>query len=638
MREIANISIGLQHSLLNHLWQSTGILFLVWGLTLCLSKQRASIRYVLWFFASAKFLVPFSLLMELGNALRPATIDSAKTFLAPMNDVIIRSVQPYAASFHTSPAAPTANRLMFPITEAIWALFLVVWALGTVVLIASWTRSWLKLYRVQRNGRPWREVSGIPILVCKNTIDPGVFGVFKPVILFPEIFLRHLPEAELTSICSHELCHVRRVDNLTAFIHAVVHALFWFHPGVWLIRKRLLDERERACDEAVLASGVDTEVYAHSILNICKLQVHISDGVMAGASGGDLRKRIQRILSDHSAEALNLGQRSLLVAAIISIVVIPVLAGAMEIRPAHGDSVSATGTSFLQTAGIPPDIQRVASDALAFDVASVRPSKETKSSSNVPLGPGSVYSQSHGILRANNFPVLTYLVFAYKLTDYQQEAIQSAAPGWVVSDRYSIEARTDKQDVTKDELRSMMRTLLAERFKLAVHYENQRVRVFALVTAKTGEFGPKLRPHRIGSSCSSATLKSTMADGRSMDLPLQPEKGGFPVVCNGILGLPASAEDRYSFGASDVPMKLIASALSSWGNLGRPVVDQTGLSGNYDFVMDYTPDPRPSYATVDSDGPGFQEALKTQLGLKLETERAPVEFLVLDHIERPDPN
>ena len=85
-------------------------------------------------------------------------------------------------------------------------------------------------------------------------------------------------------------------------------------------------------------------------------------------------------------------------------------------------------------------------------------------------------------------------------------------------------------------------------------------------------------------------------------------------------------------------MTLIASALSSWGNLGRPVVDQTGFTRNYEFVMDYTPDPRPSYATIDSDGPGFQEALKQQLGLKLEAQRAPVEFLVMDHVERPDAN
>jgi uncharacterized protein (TIGR03435 family) len=285
-----------------------------------------------------------------------------------------------------------------------------------------------------------------------------------------------------------------------------------------------------------------------------------------------------------------------------------------------------------------PATQTQATGTLAFEVASVKPSKETKSSSNVPLGPGNVYTASHGILSANNFPLLTYLMFAYKLADYQQEAIESTAPDWVINDRYSIEARTEKLDVTKDQLRLMMRSLLAERFKLAVHYEKRQVRVFALTMAKAGTMGPKLQPHPVGETCSNLSLTSTTADGKPVELPLQPERGGFPAVCNGILGLPASAQDRYSFGASDVPLSMIVSALSSWGNLGRPVIDQTGLTGTYDFVLDYTPDPRPSYATIDSGGPGFQEALKQQLGLKLESQRAPVEFLVLDHVERPDAN
>lgn len=309
-----------------------------------------------------------------------------------------------------------------------------------------------------------------------------------------------------------------------------------------------------------------------------------------------------------------------------NLVISALLAGALLSTPAAG--VTQTESA----------IKPQAAETPAFDVASIRPSKDTKSSSNVPLGPGNTFLPSHGTFSTKNLPLLTYLVFAYKLTDYQQEAIESTAPDWVFNDRYSIEARTEKLDVTKDELRLMMRSLLAERFKLAVHYEKRQVRVYALVMVNARALGPKLQPHPAQAACTSPSLKSTTADGKSVDLPLQSEKGGFPAVCNGILGLPASAQDRYSFGAANVPMSLIASALSSWGDLGRPVIDQTGLTGNYDFVMDYTPDPRPSYATVDSGGPGFQEALKQQLGLKLDAQRAPVEFLVLDHVERPDAN
>lgn len=304
--------------------------------------------------------------------------------------------------------------------------------------------------------------------------------------------------------------------------------------------------------------------------------------------------------------------------------VVTLLSAEFLLMPAVG--VAQTATT-VQTA-----------ETLAFDVASVRQSKETASKSNVPLGPGNVSAPSHGIFSAKNFPLITYLVFAYKLTDYQQKSIESAAPDWLVSDRYSIEARTEKLDVTKDEFRLMMRSLLAERFKLAVHYEKRQKSVFALRMIKDGVLGPKIQSHPAGATCSGPSLKSKTDGGKTIHSSLQPARGGFPVVCGGILWLPASAQDRVSFGAADVPMALIASALSSWGNLGRPVMDQTGLTKNYDFVMEYTPDPRPSDATVDSGGPSFEEALKQQLGLKLEAQKAPVEFLVLDHLERPDAN
>jgi uncharacterized protein (TIGR03435 family) len=286
----------------------------------------------------------------------------------------------------------------------------------------------------------------------------------------------------------------------------------------------------------------------------------------------------------------------------------------------------------------PGSVAQQTSVKLSFDVASVRPSKETEPDSNVPLGPGNVYSPTHGILRARNFPVLNYLVFAYKLADYQQDALELSLPDWALTDRYSIEAKTEKSDVTKDELRLMMRSLLEERFHLAVHYDTRSVRVFALRLSKTGTLGPKLRQHPDTTPCADLHLTKAAEDGKTVDLPIQGETGGYPVVCNGIVALPASAQDRYSFGASDVSMKLIASSLSSWGNLGRPVVDKTGLQSIYDFVLEFTPDPRPSYATIDSGGPGFQEALKQQLGLILQSDRALVEFLLIDHVQRPDAN
>ena len=273
---------------------------------------------------------------------------------------------------------------------------------------------------------------------------------------------------------------------------------------------------------------------------------------------------------------------------------------------------------------------------IAFDVASIRQNHSREQpSSNVPLGPGNVTTKNDGILRARNFSLLYYLVFAYKLTDYQEAALRDAAPAWLATDHFDIEAHTDDRASTKDQLRLMMRTLLAERFNLAVHHETRQSPVYVLVTIRSGVTGQKLRRHPADADCFDSTPASHDPDAPPGPKIPETLPGGFPTVCGGILGVPASALDRYSFGARNVPMSLIAHSLSSWGNLGRPVLDQTGLSGEYDFVLEYTPDPPPAYAKgLDSGGPSFQEALQKQLGLKLESQKGPVEFLVLDRIDR----
>jgi uncharacterized protein (TIGR03435 family) len=121
-------------------------------------------------------------------------------------------------------------------------------------------------------------------------------------------------------------------------------------------------------------------------------------------------------------------------------------------------------------------------------------------------------------------------------------------------------------------------------------------------------------------------------------VPSETVAGGFPTICGGIVGMTASAHDRYRFGARNVRMSLITNSLTSWGNLGRPVVDQTGLSGTYDLVLEFTPEPpqgsSPAANTsLDSGGPTFQGALKQQLGLKLESQKGQVEVLVFDRVE-----
>ena len=117
--------------------------------------------------------------------------------------------------------------------------------------------------------------------------------------------MARLSAGETDSILAHELTHLKRRDNLTAAIHMLVETLFWFYPLVWLIGARLIAERERACDENVLARGHDPEVYAGGILKVCKFCLQSPLSSAAGVSGGNLGQRVREIMTAPRAIRLN---------------------------------------------------------------------------------------------------------------------------------------------------------------------------------------------------------------------------------------------------------------------------------------------------------------------------------------------
>ena len=290
--------------------------------------------------------------------------------------------------------------------------------------------------------------------------------------------------------------------------------------------------------------------------------------------------------------------------------------------------------SLLAVSTRPPTIESGQTPKLEFEVASVRqnnfsaPPSGNATTSNVPLGPGDLFAPTGGELNAKNFSLMQYVAFAYKMSDGQVKAFQQMAPEWVTTDRFNIQARTENHEVTKDQLRLMMRSLLAERFKMAVHEEMRQEAVFRLMPVKPGTTGPKLRMHPARDTCSS---DFSPREG-VRDAP-EALAEGFPTICGGLVGMTASAADRFRIGARNVPMRQIAASMAGWGNLGRAVVDETGFVGKYDFVLEYTPESLAG-STQDSGGSTFQDAVKKQLGLRFEAETEAVPVLRLDHIER----
>lgn len=274
-----------------------------------------------------------------------------------------------------------------------------------------------------------------------------------------------------------------------------------------------------------------------------------------------------------------------------------------------------------------------------FDVASVKPNTSNNPPyANFPLGPGDVYIPNGGYFSARGFPLVTYIVFAYKVIGNQAQYLLPQLPNWTKTERYDIEARTDGNP-GKDQMRLMMRSLLADRFQLRTHYEEREVPVFAFELAKAGKLGSQLKAHLDDPPCTTDAQPSST-------VPTLPN--GLPTLCNGIFPLPATIPGCLRIGARNVTLGFLADSLSAGSGLGRPMIDQTGLPGRFDFTLEFSRNvvqPAPGGPAAsgnlmppDTSGPTLAQALRDQLGIKLSAQRSSIHVLVLDHVERPTPN
>jgi uncharacterized protein (TIGR03435 family) len=475
------------------------------------------------------------------------------------------------------------------------------------------------------------------------------------------------------------MCHVRRRDNLTAFIHMLVEAIFWFHPLVWWVGRRLEEERERACDEEVMLLCTEPHVYAESILKVCKFCSESPLACVSGITGADLKKRIVKIMTESMVRKLDFGRKLLLLAVGLAAIAVPVMLG--QVKAAHPLLVLATkpstpvasptstpttpmlaavlpqitATAFAQanapqedkgTVPSPtaqplpvPEWQTAAGGTMSFEVASIRQNKTGgKSSMNVDPTPFDTFTPTGGLYVAKGVAIAEFVTFAYKLTNKQLASFESQVP-WSLEDLFDIEARAEGNP-TKDQYRLMMQSLLADRFKLVVHFETRDVPLYALVLAKPGKLGPQLRLHRADDPVCDPSPATPLP--KPVNRQFSADNEGFPLACVGSVGMVPSAPGRIKNGGRDVPISRLATGLTGVGVVDRPMVDETGIKGNVDYSLEW----RLAAANVvpgasfnpDESAPTFDEALKEQLGIKMVSKKGPMEFFVADHIEHPSAN
>ncbi len=598
-------------ALANHLWQSTLFAFAAGLATLALRKNHARARHTIWLVASLKFLVPFSLLVALGGSVRwspPAPVASASGFVSTMEEISLPFIAPA-----TSPAiqhgAGTRSGSPLP------AILLTFWAFGFSAVALFWFIRWREVRATVRAASPLPLHSDISVLSSATLLEPGVFGIWRPLLILPEGIADRLEPAELETILAHEWCHIRRRDNLAAALHMAVEAVFWFHPLVWWIGARLLEERERACDEEVVRLGSEPHIYAGSILKICRFYLESPVMCVSGITGADLRRRIVRIMTQNVTNNLSPGRKLLLATAGVLAVAGPIafgLAGAPQSRaqsPAEAPAASA------------------ASPAPTFEVASVKPNKSGGNGVRIMFQPG-------GRFTASNVTLKFLIRMAYGVQDFQI----TGGPVWLTSDKYDIEAKaegpaeidmrtmTDAQrDADMDRRKLMVQALLADRFKLTLHKESKDASIYALVVAKNG-----------------LKIKEATAEELTPPDPNEPPK---PPDAKGRMQGRGIRMGLGELTGQATKLSFLAEVLSN--QVGRTVVDQTGLKGDYDFTLKWTPDesqgqmfrsPGDAPPPSDPNGPSIFTAIQEQLGLRLEAKKGPVDLLVIDHAEKASEN
>jgi bla regulator protein BlaR1 len=284
-----------------------------------------------------------------------------------------------------------------------------------------------------------------------------------------------------------------------------------------------------------------------------------------------------------------------------------------------------------------PAWQEAAGGQMSFEVAAIHPAMagtHIRSSVALNIDDESVPPNGHFLAEGT---LKSFIDFAYKIMPAhdQEQSIFGALPKWVSSEKFVINA-TASGKATKDQMRLMMQSLLADRFGLRVHFEIRTEPVFALVLITPGKPEPRIRPHSQGQPCNARWTMPTDRSSPSV------APGGFMPDCGSIAAIDGP-DHTVLLGARDASVEQIANYIAILDGFGRQVVDQTGLTGKFDFTLQWTPE-RPAPPSAESTPrPGstrltISEALRDQLGMKLKRAKLPVSTLVIDHIEPPTPN
>jgi uncharacterized protein (TIGR03435 family) len=559
-------------ALVNHLWQSTLFALAMGSLTLLFRKNSARIRYLLWLAASAKFLVPFALLTAVGarfpwsfrpgHTIEPSFFSIAGQVVGPITPSASGGVPAMAEVTH---AASYDGIILIAVG--------VLWGVGTLAGAAHWFRRWLVVRRALGESTQTSRAFVIPVRSSSSQLEPAVVGVLYPVLLLPESMEHYLAPDEMDAVLAHERGHVAWRDNLAATVHMLVETLFWFHPLVWWLGRHIVDERERACDEQVLAEGHTPRRYAEGILKVCDCYLQSPLSSAAGVSGANLTQRIASIMKNRMIERLGVVRKLVLALAAGATIAIPLAFGMLTSAPAGAEVASGDASASLRNVSI-----RVAPPRLP-----------------PYLQPPGLYNQlgrlsPDGRRVQGDYSLRGVIAVAYGVDasqvvgkDLSKEPIYeiTADNPWPESPSDSGEVRGAPHIRSGIELPALLRDLLTTHFGLVIKHERRQMDGYVLAVDSNGS---KLKPYGSGPSWKKAAWMS-------------PEDG---------------------IAATDYPVSTLVSYLESI--IKAPVVDDTGLQGTYEYKVAWKPGGPPDPATM-------AKAVEEQLGLLLEAKPVTIDVI-----------
>ncbi|RRA49589.1 TIGR03435 family protein [Acidipila sp. EB88] len=675
----------------NHVWQSTLVVLVAWGLALRLRKNRAGTRYWIWMAASLKFLLPFSVLAALGRWVLPA---SAAAMPHPSwSNVIVKVEQPAELPTHGADtfgmwlSPPTSSAQVQHHGSSALEVLMALWLCGAVLLLLRWLRNWWEMHVTLRDAAPALFPIAVPVFLTSRRIGPAVVGLFQPKLLLPLEIHKRLPEDQLHAILAHEVCHVQRRDNLTGAVHMLVEVLFWFHPGVWWIERRLIAEREAACDEAVLQLGNEAEVYAEGILNVCKFYAESPLVCVSGVTGSELKQRIVRILTNRAGTRLSAGGKLLLSAALIAMLSVPVLSGVLRPSDVRAQAKSAGATDSI-AATWQGTLHTDRDYRFVVKITSTSNGRLRSTFYNLSEPGGG----SPGFSTTLNGSLLQ-LDFGFAMFE-----------GSLGPDGNSITGKWHQGPNPQPLifLRASPSTAWAipvpppQPAAMAAD-SNPEFEVFTIKPSRPEERGPRFMFNHRRFSVVAATLDQLVQFAYSVqekevagapdwfrtatyDIAAQPNGNGEPSIQQWRVMVRKLMADRFqlrfhnekremavyaltvakggpkftrseadasqipmlgfgpgNMGATNATMAQVAEAMQQ-GVVDRPVIDQTGLSGRFDLRLRWHPADAPA-AAQDADAlPDVFTAMQEQLGLRLSARRASVDVIVVDRVAKPSDN